>query len=351
MSFYLGKHGKDADVLDKFDIFEGQPSQAHSWAELLYQMDQTMEAELKKRSKASWILEWLKPGFSTSSVQDIVIADALMMASSTPSPNENVPLACGMGIPSITLSGSKDDWKLLLSKLTRFQEFGVQPLQYSTMLSPLLSRFVSTFENPDDLTVRQFWGNVTTITLNRAQCDTREIGVITGWINGFHYWDPAGNLLPTEDGASPVQRITLDGIVYPWRRVETLPAAYSNFRLCSGGDNSINVERDLLVGMLATSITRRVPEGYEMAMLRAKLTLPSTVEAGDHGILQPLSAYFELDPFPGKVCGLEVPSCMPTICLTTHLDLYLRGREDSSWVLSGRVSTYSAKSLSCGTEM
>jgi hypothetical protein len=38
-------------------------------------------------------------------------------------------------------------------------------------------------------------------------------------------------------------------------------------------------------------VSKGVPEGYAAAMRKANFTLPSTVVDGQHGILQPLSAW------------------------------------------------------------
>jgi hypothetical protein len=114
-----------------------------------------------------------------------------MMASSIPLTEDIAPIACGFGIPSITLLGTQKDWELLLLKLNRLAESGDQPLQYSQNLRPILSRFIATFQDPNKHAIRQFWNDM--VTLNRGQCATTS--TVSGWINGFHYWDHLGNPL------------------------------------------------------------------------------------------------------------------------------------------------------------
>jgi hypothetical protein len=299
---HLRRAQKNAtQVLDIYDSLEGKPSEAHIWAEFLYRMDQIIETEIQKRNRTTWLLDWLKPGFSTSTATDGIIANALMMTSPTQSSDEMAPLACGIGIPSITLSGGQGDWELLISKLDRMQAFGASPHQYGDNLRPILLRVVATFENPNDDAVRKFWSNVVIAPSEQAECRGNRVSVFTGWINGFHFWGADGEVLSTKEMTPQGQRFALDGTVYPWRHIRDLPSTINKLRLCWGGDNPINADRDLVMGMMVTSIKRGFPEGYEAPMRRANFSLPPSVLKSDHGILQPQSAYFQYDPFPGKV--------------------------------------------------
>jgi hypothetical protein len=125
-----------------------------------------------------------------------------------------------------------------------------------------------------------------TVTPQQLQCQTTDI--VTGWINGFHFWGGAGNLssqtLPKSVGNNTV---ILDKKIYPWRKINALPTAYSDFRSCFGGDAPWALHDRTSVGMMAKSIKKGVPEGYTQAVKMAGFFLPPTVGESDHSILQP----------------------------------------------------------------
>jgi len=61
----------------------------------------------------------------------------------------------GCGIPSVTLEGTPDDWKLLREKTRKLGEFGVR--QWTDKLDPILAEFVSASEGKPNL---KFWWNM-----------------------------------------------------------------------------------------------------------------------------------------------------------------------------------------------
>lgn len=61
----------------------------------------------------------------------------------------------GCGIPSVTLEGTPDDWKLLREKTRKLGEFGVR--EWTEKLDPILEEFVSASEGKPNL---KFWWNM-----------------------------------------------------------------------------------------------------------------------------------------------------------------------------------------------
>jgi hypothetical protein len=227
-----------------------------------------------------------------------------MMASSNSSSEEVAPITCGFGIPSITLLGVKKDWELLLLKLDRLKEFGEQPARYSKILRPILSRFVTTFREPNDQNIRQFWSDM--ITAKREQCSATN--TISGWINGFHFWDQAGNLLPETTGYSEsLGRVVLDDIEYPWRHTSNLPSAYYTFPLCWWADAPGFAKGASVAGLLGTSIRKGMPQGYAEAIQRANFSLSSPVADDQHSTLQPIHTWTTIaEPDPNRPGMLKV---------------------------------------------
>jgi hypothetical protein len=297
LSFYLRKHKDTKQVVEIWDNLDGKTTQP-MWSSAMWGMDSWMTTQFNLRSKAGWLLDWVQPDFTTVSQQidlisgnssEVLLAKALMMASSFPSTETLSLFPCKNGFPSITLNGTEEDWKKIIGKLDSLEKFGEEPKIYSRLLRPVLSRFVQTFEKPNDPIIRLFWNDMVTITARQHLCSTTEL--ITGWINAFHMWDPAGNLAITTAIATSSESLNLDGVTYPWRHRKDTPVANTAIPMCVVGGTPRWASFPVSGGMLAKSVKKGKPQGYEAAMKLAGFTLPSSVSESDHSILQPLPVW------------------------------------------------------------
>jgi hypothetical protein len=117
MNFYLRKHSQDKEVLEKWDNIRPSGIDGHSYLTPIY-MEKEMQSEMKKRKKAEWLGEWLRPDFTTSNNSgsgsrtsiEGVESSVLMMSTSTRSSDKIEPFLCANGIPSLTLLGEQKDW-------------------------------------------------------------------------------------------------------------------------------------------------------------------------------------------------------------------------------------------------
>lgn len=124
--------------------------------------------------KASWLAEWVRPNFETVSNPNqpfilanssaIMSANALMMASSSPTSEELPAFPSVNGLPSVTFNGTEDDWRNVLKKVNLLEKFGKEPGYYSRLLHLILPRSVATFDKPNDPAVRLFWNDIVTVT-------------------------------------------------------------------------------------------------------------------------------------------------------------------------------------------
>ena len=64
------------------------------------------------------------------------------------------------GIPSVKLLGEKVDWEKLLSKVDKLKEYGPETTQWHSLLVPVLSRFITSFDSPDSDSTKQFWQRI-----------------------------------------------------------------------------------------------------------------------------------------------------------------------------------------------
>ncbi|KAF2425561.1 hypothetical protein EJ08DRAFT_400519 [Tothia fuscella] len=237
----MRKRKDNRDLQDIWNNFERQaPPLNNGWIIFMKMMDVWTQLIFKQRDKTNWLLDWVRPNTKNSltmpegrTSDNEMVANAIFMAWPTSSRDEVEPFECGNGIPSITLAGNQSDWKALLQKLGRMESgaFGSEPKLYARLLQPVLTRFVATFDLSHDPAIRLFWNDVVTITAQQKLCRTTDI--VTGWVNGLHFWDGAGNLLPSNNTTeSASQTLQLDGVTFPWRRVRDMPTAYSKMPMC-----------------------------------------------------------------------------------------------------------------------
>jgi hypothetical protein len=304
LTSYLRKHKDDADVLGKWDYLDRDiidPLQDVMWWGMMDNVDGWMQQQVMRRNKTNWLVDWVHPNFPTTLQRGVglqksdeeMIANALMMSRSTPTPAwENGDLIpCQNGIPSITLLGTQAEWEALVNKLQPLKEgqFGSEPRLYALNLDSILRQFAATFRDPNNLVIRTFWNDIVTMTAKQRLCQTTDM--VTGWVNAFHFWNGAGDVLPAGSilGASN-ETLEINGVFLPGRKLKDLPTAHSNTPMCIG-DEKGGASTTALMGMLGKSIKKGKPEDYAKAMQLAGFRLPSTVTESDHSMLQPLPAW------------------------------------------------------------
>jgi hypothetical protein len=168
------------------------------------------------------------------------------------------------------------------------------------------------------------------ITATPRQLLCQKTDTVTGWINGFHFWDGSGNVLqpqffPLSDGNDTVH---LDNIPYPWRHTKELPTAYSEIDACNGGDHISELYSKILAGMLAKRVQKGKPEGYVAAMKMAGVLLPQSVTEDHHSILQAQPVWiahaksFDVRYCPcNPLCGQVVANGLMRISRAGHVVL------------------------------
>jgi hypothetical protein len=146
---------------------------------------------------------------------------------------ENIPaFPCKNSFPPITLASTQDDWKKILAKVIALERFGKESKAYGLLLRTVPSRFLQTFDTPNDPAIRLFWNDIITVTPRQNRCSTTEL--ITGWNNAFHMWDHTGNLAITALSATAPadEQFKLDGITLPWRHIKDTPISNNHASGC-----------------------------------------------------------------------------------------------------------------------
>ncbi|KAI9566129.1 hypothetical protein HD554DRAFT_2174842 [Boletus coccyginus] len=145
------------------------------------QMTKLMQEHIIDKSLREWIL----PNFSTTTATDNATSAIVMMGTMKKYFSYKVYSMCG--IPRVTLEGEKRDWEDILHRLERLKEYGVQTTAWYHLLRPILSHFVSAYDDPTSLKNLDFWNKVA--HFNRGGSGPR---YLSGWITAFCVFDEQG---------------------------------------------------------------------------------------------------------------------------------------------------------------
>jgi hypothetical protein len=312
MNFYMAAHAEDVRKLfvdhDGKDIIYIQNS---TWQGLVAGFGNSIQ----DRVKTDWLLEWVRPGFSTSTSDDELKASVLLMGLMQHYFEYFGEIKCG--IPSVTLLGTREDWVALLKKTDRLHEFGAEPAKYASNLRPLLSRFVLTFDEPDSDEVRDFWRQIVSAH-PYFTCGGPEQYMVTGWLVGFLYWHEDGSLRDYSFGRRIVKGGTIvydynlgrhiergatmayDDIIYLSERLDHLPVGYAKapMTIVNYPEMGVNTSSYLLAGNIGKEVRPGVAPSYLEAIERDKNTdaefAVRTVE--DEVTVRPMSSWFLYAP-------------------------------------------------------
>jgi hypothetical protein len=285
MNFYMIRHAEEVRHL--FVNHTGQQEikveTCCSWHEVLT----IFQYEIQERVNTPWLLDWIKPGFTTTTESDEMTANVLIMGLMQAFFTYTGGIVCGL--PSVTLLGTQADWQKLLVKLDRLADFGAEPAAYANRLRPILRRFVRSFQEPDSVRTRNFWNQI--VTAEPYNLCGAPPYFLSGWIVGFHYWTERGYNQSRGEGGD----LVLDGVKYPRVGITQLPSSYATvpFKMLDYGDMD-EFPALLLAGNIGKKVVSGAPQGYADALARTG-TGGSTAQAA-HGYLQPLSGWALLGP-------------------------------------------------------
>ncbi|CAK7218885.1 hypothetical protein SBRCBS47491_003657 [Sporothrix bragantina] len=310
--YYVGSHRNETAAIYAPPLPGAEPMTLTDFE--WFRVIQDFKYEAENHSRASWLMLWAMPNFTTSTVVDEMTSTIYMLGqneahlSARSSGSGRVP-ACGL--PSVTLQGAVEDWQGLLQKLDRFPEFGPQAVAYKDQLTPILNRFISSFTNPDSVSTRRFWNQIVTATGPNPTCPgTLAHDTMSGWLSGFFYWDAVGRRLGhqnrtespsyshTRDSPPKLASLRLGNATYAPLAIADLPIAYARAPfILRDFNNTDRFEAYVLAGTLGKQISPGAPDGYADALRRANQTgMLSSVNTTTHSALQPLSAWMLYGP-------------------------------------------------------
>ena len=111
-------------------------------------------ADLIAKETKGDIAELMTCNFSTTGMIEKMVSQITLM-DAVKQYFDYLELLQGCGIPSVTLEGTPDDWRLLREKTRKLGEFGVK--KWTDKLDPILAEFVLASEGKPNL---KFWWNM-----------------------------------------------------------------------------------------------------------------------------------------------------------------------------------------------
>ena len=193
--YHEGK--QDLMVMTKDDLLSGKAD----WGKLLNDFSKEIERHTKGE-----VAKTIAADFSTTTPVER-IASQITLMESMKSYFNYLAGRLGCGIPSVTLQGTPDDWRAVLSKTQKLGLYGLS--EWTQTLEPILNEFIKTAEgNPN----QRFWQEM--VKKQRVDefasarpCSADKPTELDGWILKF---------FPTEDG------YTLDRVPY----TKSMPAEF-----------------------------------------------------------------------------------------------------------------------------
>lgn len=231
LSFYINLHAEE--LRGKFVAFEGKKELVAIAIGNRHSVDfgalaKALTVEVEHNVVDPELREWCMPAFSTTNENDKVVASILLMGVVQQYFSFKCRIACGL--PSVTLLGERADWALILTRLEKLTTFGAEPTQFATLLKPVLSRFVKSFDAPMSPETIDFWQRI-----------AHESGggsgptYYSGWITAFCFWDEHGKCkyrLPSHKANIKKFRsssyLSLDDVIYDKIESDDVPPGYTS---------------------------------------------------------------------------------------------------------------------------
>lgn len=187
---FVSHAGREVLTVTRTDILPGRNV---PWGEVFEQFGDLVEERVGK------LRQFLRCDYSTTGPVERAASDLIVME--TFKAYFEYVATFGCGIPSITLTGTVEDWKSIRNRAALFGEYGLET--WSRALDPVLAQFVAAAEGRAD---RTFWQSMFRYRSGSGP------SVMTGWLNTFfpYHQDQEGQLAPNPCLADWEERFRID---------------------------------------------------------------------------------------------------------------------------------------------
>jgi hypothetical protein len=124
--------------------------------------------------------------------------------------------------------------------------YGKEPNIFVDLLTPILKRFIRSFDAPEAEDVLDFWNRIFSEWSMGSGSDDW-----TGWITAFMFWDKDGKMLYREQRSDwrdkRLPPLTLDGVTYHTISEDDVPSGFCTVPV-DITDNGEQIEAEMLAG-------------------------------------------------------------------------------------------------------
>lgn len=188
--------------------------------------------------------DWIMPNFTTTTPNDQTVGAILMMATFKKYFDYRFRLGCGL--PRVTLEGEKSDWEALLVRIEKLKEYGQHTTTWYQLLHPILSRFVSAFDDPESVTNLDFWN-----TVAHFQRGGSGPSYYSGWITAFCVFDKDGRWIGPDSSTPKQPGLVLDDVNYHRLDSQKVPIGFAEVDVMLD-DNGHTINTAMVAGMVAS---------------------------------------------------------------------------------------------------
>ncbi|OQV19518.1 hypothetical protein BV898_06505 [Hypsibius exemplaris] len=248
LSFYVNAHAEELRHL--FVTHQGKKELEVTATGSRYTVDFGNLAEqmghlIQKNVIDPSLREWIIPDFTTTTSNDRIVSSVVMMATLKAYFSYKMCLECGL--PVVTLLGEREDWEKLLTRLDKLPSFGKETSQWAKLLKPVLTRFVSAFDQPESKENKDFWQ-----TIVNHEGGGSGPSYLSGWITAFCFFSADGKVLYRQ--AEWEMGSELDGVKFHRLDTEDVPAAYAQVDV-KLNDNGQKFETSMVAGMVGYRVS------------------------------------------------------------------------------------------------
>ena len=209
--YHEGK--QDLMVMTKDDLLSGKAD----WGKLLNDFSKQIELHTKGE-----VAKTIAADFSTTTPVER-IASQITLMESMKSYFDYLAVRLGCGIPSVTLQGTPDDWRAVLSKTQKLGQYGLS--EWTQSLEPILNEFIKTAEGKPN---QRFWQEM--VKKQRVDglatvrpCSGDRPTMLDGWILKFFPTEYGNTLdMVPHTKSMPAEFVRVD---FKYRIIEPLSGA------------------------------------------------------------------------------------------------------------------------------
>ncbi|CAH0022587.1 unnamed protein product [Clonostachys rhizophaga] len=245
--------------------------------------------------------EWILPSFTTTTVDDEVVAAVIMMGTLQRYFEYLFDAFC-CGIPRVTLLGELSDWEDIQRRIEKLTEYGEEPSRFCELLRPILQYMILSFKTPEDLEVVDFWSKIISHTAGSG------VNYLDGWLVAFCFWDEKGKCRVKEPEyfSYSSQRTPSIKAPYHWVDFHDVPCGFVSCPLTYISPDKEVISARLLAGLAGFELSKSIYESLPIAEVESNTAASEEENKNQSGLFRLFSKLMATDT-PGEQLHPSTP--------------------------------------------